>query len=60
MEQLRRFGPTYLVMSSSDYLSDRICPEVKERQSCPCTRYECLWGIGETPPLILNLSIRRR
>jgi len=31
MEQLCRFGPNYLVMSSSDCLSDCICPEVKER-----------------------------
>lgn len=31
MDQLRRFGPSYLVMSSSDYLSDCICPEAKER-----------------------------
>jgi len=31
MEQLRRFDPSYLVMSSSYYLSDCVCPEVKER-----------------------------
>jgi hypothetical protein len=60
MEQLRRFGPTYLVTSSSDYLSDCVYPEVNKDKVSPCTHYECLWGFRETPPLTLNLSIKRR